>query len=295
MTLPSEWFTEESGRLFGGIQDDAESAQRARSERSRFVSLVVGSERVPSEILGLNDVEYLRLEARDYPSLDLGELAGRLTKLKSVHLFGTWSQVEMAPDVRVSVDFASYDSIGAGDRGRVTGASVECDGALPSWVFELESLERLSVRGFSRGARIPYDWPEGLTSLFVSEMIAPKGKIVVPEQVRHFGWDLVRPFQWPGFLAAHDLLTLSITETLFGPVPASIAQFGSLEALVLSNNGLRSLPDEIWALSRLERLELSGNPIGSVPDAIERLTDLKHLALDWTNIHELPRGLPSSI
>lgn len=83
-----------------------------------------------------------------------------------------------------------------------------------------------------------------------------------------------------------------------GPMPFSIGQLESLQALSITNQDVgqgprMTLPDSLCNLTRLERLKLVALFEGSIPNEIGRLTSLKHLILDGA--HTLDGKVPESL
>ena len=67
-------------------------------------------------------------------------------------------------------------------------------------------------------------------------------------------------------------------------------EFSFLQALVVNNNRLVSLPEEIGKMSTLMKLDVSCNEITHLPVQIGDLTSLKVLNLRRNHLQEIPIG-----
>jgi len=115
------------------------------------------------------------------------------------------------------------------------------DGTLPSDLWKLNNLEKLSIESYDLGGSIPSE----LSQLVNLKLLSFQNNI-------------------------HD-----------GPIPATIGNLTELRVLDFQGNALTgSIPPSFGNLVKLERLSLSGNQlIGPIPPELGRLITLKQLAL----------------
>ncbi|KAI8489386.1 hypothetical protein Bbelb_328290 [Branchiostoma belcheri] len=86
-------------------------------------------------------------------------------------------------------------------------------------------------------------------------------------------------------------LFLNLSNQGLTSIPEEVFDLTDLESLDVSNNKLTSIPEAIGRLQKLYRLDANGNKLTSLPQAIGSLQELKQLYVHNNNLRELPDGL----
>ncbi|XP_019621333.1 PREDICTED: leucine-rich repeat and IQ domain-containing protein 4-like [Branchiostoma belcheri] len=88
-------------------------------------------------------------------------------------------------------------------------------------------------------------------------------------------------------------LFLDLSNQGLTSIPEEVFDITDLEILVVSNNKLTSIPVAIGRLRKLERLGATGNKLTSLPQAIGSLQKLTHLYINDNELTEVPPGVCS--
>jgi small GTP-binding protein len=88
--------------------------------------------------------------------------------------------------------------------------------------------------------------------------------------------------------ASRDAVSLDLSNQGLREVPPELFALAALEALDLSGNQIAVLPAELGSLTALEMLNLSNNQLTDLPAALRNLTRLRTLNLSRNGLQELP-------
>ncbi|XP_078583792.1 uncharacterized protein LOC144866304 [Branchiostoma floridae x Branchiostoma japonicum] len=92
-------------------------------------------------------------------------------------------------------------------------------------------------------------------------------------------------------VAIYGRLYLDLSNQGLTSIPEEVFDITDLDYLDVSNNKLTSIPEAIGRLQKLDHLDASGNTLTSLPQAIGSLQGLKSLYVHSNNLSELPDGL----
>ncbi|CAH1251186.1 LRRIQ4 [Branchiostoma lanceolatum] len=92
---------------------------------------------------------------------------------------------------------------------------------------------------------------------------------------------------------ADGLLYLDLSDQGLTSIPEEVFDITDLEFLDVSNNKLTSIPEAIGRLQKLYRLDADGNKLTSLPQAIGSLQKLTQLYIDDNQLTEVPPGVCS--
>jgi hypothetical protein len=147
---------------------------------------------------------------------------------------------------------------------------------LPDELWQLTTLETLTIRGFKNVASI-------------SEEI---GQLKALKSFTLDSIPLIKAL--PASLWQLNKLEALTLQLLWIPIlPEDIGQLMALKSLELSYLGVKKLPASLWRLNKLEALTLKGlDRISALPEDIGRLTELKSLTLEGMYS---PKVLPASL
>jgi len=85
-----------------------------------------------------------------------------------------------------------------------------------------------------------------------------------------------------------EITTLYLHQNGLKTIPKEVFELANLQTLYISENDIKEISDEIGNLSKLRYINVSENQLSSLPHAFTRLTNLKKLFINNNNFREFP-------
>lgn len=216
-------------------------------------------EKIPEQIGRLKTLKSLKLEFKEALPASLGQL-GQLEELNLAEAFSLDNNTinpRRSNIKKIPEEIGQLKALKS-----LTLCNMHTLPVLPSWLWQLEKLERLELNSLSSIEILPDEIAQlqALKSLHITDMQSLKVLSVNLWQLTNL-----------------EELALSILE--IGEVPEEIAQLTALKSLELNHMPLKALPRTLGQLNKLEQLKLYELAIEEIPEGISQLSALRSLEL----------------